>query len=142
MRSFFEKFLRKVLERNIKKIWWFCFLLLSLYQRNKQLTIMGRLFNILDNFEYSFEMSDKVKEKKFELMDQLDDLFDEYIGEEILEDIDIKVGEINVVKIIVDVDDVYIVDVNGNKYSFFEDITIKEIKFLLSSVRKIIEEEY
>ena len=106
------------------------------------ITIMGRLNNILDNYEYSFEMSNKVKENKMKLVDKLYDLFDEYIGEEELEDIDIKVGEINVVKITVDTDNVYIEDENGNEYNFFEDITLKEIRSLISSVRKIIREEF
>jgi hypothetical protein len=103
---------------------------------------MGRLLNILDDYEYSFEMSNKVKENKIKLVDKLYDLFDEYIGEEEIEDIDIKIGEINVVKIIVDTDNVYIKDVNGNEYNFFEDITLKEIKSLISSIRKIIKEEF
>lgn len=103
---------------------------------------MGRLKTILDNYEYSFEMSNKVKENKMKLVDKLDDLFDEYIGEEELEDINIKVGEINVVKITVDTDNVYLEDENGNEYNFFEDITLKEIKSLISSVRKIIREEF
>ena len=106
------------------------------------ITIMGRLNNILDNYEYSFEMSNKVKENKMKLVDKLYDLFDEYIGEEELEDSDIKVGEINVVKITVDTDNVYIEDENGNEYNFFEDITLKEIRSLISSVRKIIREEF
>ena len=101
---------------------------------------MGRLLNILDNNEYSFEMSNK--KNKIKLVDKLYDLFDEYISEEELEDIDIKIGEINVVKIIVDTDNVYIKDANGNEYNFFEDITLKEIKSLISSVRKIIKEEF
>ena len=40
------------------------------------ITIMGRLNNILDNYEYSFEMSNKVKENKMKLVDKLYDLFD------------------------------------------------------------------
>lgn len=103
---------------------------------------MGRLLNLLDTYEYSFEMSNKVKENKIKSVDKLYDLFDEYIGEEELEDIDIKVGEINVVKITVDTDNVYIEDVNGNEYNFFEDLTLKEIKSLITSVRKIIKEEF
>jgi hypothetical protein len=103
---------------------------------------MGRLLNILDNCQYSFEMSNEVKEKKFELIDKIEELFDEYIAEDELEDIDIKIGEINVVKITLDTDNVYIEDASGNEYNFFEDITLKEIKSLITSVRKIIKEEF
>ena len=103
---------------------------------------MGRLFKILDDNAYSFEMSDEVKEGKIKLVDKFYDLVDEYIGDEEIEGIDIKVGEINVVKISVDVDNVYIEDENGNVFNFFEDITLKEIKSLLSSVRKIIKEYF
>jgi hypothetical protein len=110
---------------------------------------MGRLKEILNEADYSYEMSNKVVNKKRQLSEKLYDLFDEYFGveaeavEELTDNVEITIGDnIKIVYIAAEEYDACLEDENGNNYFFIEDLTLKEIKNVISKIKKIIKEDY
>lgn len=102
---------------------------------------MGRLKNILTSSEYAYEMSDAVKGEKLKLQDEIYKLMEDYFdddeisvyGDGIMLGDDIEIGGIW---------DDHVFDENFNEYYFTDDVTLDEMKSIISAIKKIIKEEF
>ena len=101
---------------------------------------MGRLENILTASEYAYEMSDAVKSDKEKLQDEICKLMEDYFdddeisvyGDGIMLGDDIEICGIW---------DDHVFDENYDEYYYTDDVTLNEMKSIISAIKEIIEKE-
>ena len=101
---------------------------------------MGRLKKILTASDYAYEMSDAVKSEKLKLQDEICKLMEDYFDDDeisVCGDGIMLGDDIEIYGIWSD----HVYDENFDEYYFTNDVTLDEMKSIISAVKEIIEEE-
>jgi hypothetical protein len=101
---------------------------------------MGRLKKILTDSEYAYEMSDAVKGEKLKLQDEICKLMEDYFDDDEISVYGdgIMLGDIEIAGIWYD----HVFDKNFDEYYYTDDVTLNEMKSIISAVKEIIEKEF
>ena len=101
---------------------------------------MGRLKNTLTASEYAYEMSDAVKSEKEKLQNEICKLMEDYFDDDEISVYGdgIMLGDIEICGIWYD----HVFDKNYDEYYYTEDVTLNEMKSIISAIKKIIEKEF
>lgn len=101
---------------------------------------MGRLKKILTASDYAYEMSDAVKGEKLKLQDEICKLMEDYFDDDEISVYGdgIMLGDIEIAGIWYD----HVFDKNYDEYYYTDDVTLNEMKSIISAVKEIIEKEF